>query len=132
MKCCECPKCVSVYLTMYPFVPRSALTKIFGADLFLRVETIPILRELAGLEIKPFECVATRAEIVAALAAAIDKVHAAGEALPPVLDYALRSIPGIRDSVRGSTILSSYGPHRIPQELEKVLTKALNKSPRSL
>jgi len=130
--CCECPKCVSVYLTMYPFVPRSALTKIFGADLFFREETIPILRELAGLEIKPFECVATRAEIVAALGAAIDKVQASGEALPPVLDYALSSIPGVRDSIRGSMILSSYGPHRIPQELENVLTKALNKSPRSL
>ena len=27
---------MSVFLTMYPFLPRSALLKIFGADLFAR------------------------------------------------------------------------------------------------
>src|SRR6059058_6003081 len=82
--CGQCPKCVSVFLTMYPFVPRSALVKIFGVDLFRREETIPILRELAGFEVKPFECVATTAEVLAALALSIAKTNASGDPLPRV------------------------------------------------
>src|SRR5215510_7384487 len=61
--CGQCPKCLSVFLTMYPFVPRSTITKVFGANLFEREDNIPILRELAGFGVKPFECVATSSEI---------------------------------------------------------------------
>ena len=100
---------MSVFLTMYPFVPRSALLKIFGFDLFDREETIPILRELAGFAIKPFECVATTAEIVGAVALSIEKAKASGEPLPRVLEYAAKNIAGVSDSARASTILSSYG-----------------------
>jgi hypothetical protein len=129
--CGQCPKCLSVFLTMYPFAPRSVLAKIFGADLFYREENIPILRELAGLEIKPFECVATTAEIRTALALAIEKVASAGETLPPVLEYARQHVPGLSDAGEASGILSGYGPNRIPQEFESVLTNALKRSPRS-
>jgi UDP-N-acetyl-alpha-D-muramoyl-L-alanyl-L-glutamate epimerase len=130
--CGECPKCVSVFLTMYPFVGRDALVKIFGHDLFHSEKTIPILRELAGFEIKPFECVATTGEIVAALALAITKLRNDSEPLPPVLQYAARHIPGVTDPTTASTLLAAYGPHRIPQEFESFLTKVLNESPRSL
>ena len=119
--CGACPKCVSVFLTMYPFVSAGALKEIFGSDLLYRDETIPILRQLAGMEVKPFECVATRKEIVIALALAIAKTKQAGEPLPPVLDYAARYIPGVLDTSSASTILDSYGPHRIPEELERIL-----------
>jgi hypothetical protein len=105
--------------------------KIFGGDLFTREQSIPILRELAGFETKPFECVATTGEIVAALALAIAKANGEGEPLPLVLDFAARNVPGTADLGRASTILASYGPHRVPQELENFLTKALKKSPRS-
>src|SRR5439155_13217511 len=54
--CGECPKCVSVFLTMYPFTSGAALKEVFGSDLLYRDETIRILRQLAGLEVKPFEC----------------------------------------------------------------------------
>jgi hypothetical protein len=130
--CGQCPKCLSVFLTMYPFVPRSVLLKIFGSDLFAREENIAILRQLAGVEIKPFECVATTAEVAAALALAIAKVQAGGGPLPPLLQWASRNVPGSADMSRAESILRAYGPHRIPQELESFLTKALNKSPRSL
>jgi hypothetical protein len=119
-------------LTLYPFVSRSELLKIFGNDLFAREENIPILRELAGLEIKPFECVATAAEAAAALALSISKAQAGEEPLPPLLQWAVENVPGAAGIRNAEAILSSYGPHRIPQELESFLTKALNKSPRSL
>ena len=130
--CGQCPKCVSVFLTMYPFVGRDALLKIFGRDLFDSDDTIPILRELAGFEIKPFECVATTGEIVAALALAITRLKNNSEPLPPVLQYAVQHIPSVNDITPASALLAAYGPHRIPQEFESFLTKALNESPRSL
>src|SRR5262249_48109820 len=110
--CGKCPKCVSVFVTMYPFVSRSALINIFGADLFYPEEPIPILGELAGLQIKPFECVATTTEILAALRLAIGRVKASGASLPPALEYAVRNIPGVLDNGDESTLLSSYGRHR--------------------
>src|SRR5213594_3569139 len=121
--CGHCPKCASVFLTMYPFVSPEALSKMFGRDLFYSDETIPILRELAGLEIKPFECVATRNEIVAALALAIAKLRNKSEQLPPVLQYAVRHIPGVNETAAASVLLAGYGPHRIPREFEPFLTK---------
>jgi hypothetical protein len=120
-----------VFLTMYPFVPRATLTKVFGADLFYSDAGVPILRKLAGLEIKPFECVATTEEIRAALSLAIAKSTTAGESLPPVLKYAVQQIPGLSESSSASEILASYGPHRIPAEFESLLTHALYDSPRS-
>jgi UDP-N-acetyl-alpha-D-muramoyl-L-alanyl-L-glutamate epimerase len=129
--CGRCPKCLSVFLTTYPFVPRSALVKIFGTDLFETEENITIVRELAGFEVKPFECVATTAEIIGALALSISKVRASEGPLPPVLGWAAENITGTADTSNATAILASYGPHRIPQDLENFLTKALNKSPRS-
>jgi hypothetical protein len=117
---------------MYPFVPRSAITKIFGGNLFERDDNIPILRELAGFEVKPFECVATTAEIIAAVALALAKAKASGESLPALLQWASDNIPGVDDTSHAMAVLGAYGPHRIPQDLESFLTKALNKSPRSL
>jgi hypothetical protein len=129
--CGECPKCLSVFLTIYPFVSRSALVKIFGMDLFDREANIAILRQLAGLEVKPFECVATTSEINTALALSIEKAKAADDSLPSVLAYAAENIPGIKSAAAGP-ILNSFGSHRIPQEFESFLTNALKRSPRSL
>jgi hypothetical protein len=106
--------------------------QIFGQDLFYRQETIPILRELAGFEIKPFECVATTKEILAALSLSIAKAKAAPQALPPVLQYAVEHIPGVNDAQAAAEILDSYGPHRMSTEFESILMKALYESPRSL
>jgi len=113
---------------MYPFLPPATLSKIFGHDLFDSEETIPILCELAGLEIKPFECVATRNEIVAVVALAIAKLRNNSQPLPLVLQYAARHIPGINDTAAASVLLAAYGPHRIPQEFESLLRNALNQS----
>ncbi len=130
--CGQCPKCLSVFLTMYPFVPVPVLVKIFGRNLLDSETAIPIVRELAGLEMKPFECVATVAEITAALALAITKVKNDSQPLPLLLQYAIRHIPGVNETKSASTLLAAYGPDRIPQEFENFLTKALKESPRSL
>ncbi len=123
--CGQCPKCLSVYITMYPFVPQETLTRIFGRDLFQSEDSIPIVRQLTSPETKPFECVGTTREIGAALSLAAKKVKMSGRSLPPVLQLAT-------ENDEAPEILGSYGPHRVPPEFESLLTKALNDSPRSL
>src|SRR5262245_30545690 len=96
--CGECPKCLSVFITMYPFVPKEILVRIFGRDLFESQELTPIVRALAGLETKPFECVGTAGEIAGALSLAVETAKKRGEALPSVLAYAVESIPGVANT----------------------------------
>ena len=111
---------------MYPFISDAALTQVFGSNLFYDDQTIPILRQLAGFEVKPFECVATSKEIIAALALAIAKTKEAGGPLPPVLAYAAQDIPGATGGNSASAIFGSYGRHRIPAEFEKILKLAVD------
>jgi hypothetical protein len=112
-------------------VARERLVQIFGKDLYQSQESIPLVRALAGLETKPFECVGTSGEIVAALSLAIEMAKKTAEALPPVLAYATESIPGVGNTSAVLEILSSYGPHRLSPAFERFMTRALNESPRS-
>jgi hypothetical protein len=55
-------------MILYPFVSKDELLSIFGSDLFEKKELLLILKELIGeKEVKPFECVGTRKEALAAL-----------------------------------------------------------------
>lgn len=61
--CGNCPKCLFVYLTLYPFLKDKDLFKIFGQDIFQNRKLLPVLRGLLGQgSVKPFECVGTKAE----------------------------------------------------------------------
>src|SRR5262249_52480260 len=115
---------LSVFITMYPFVSHEDLIRIFKANLYTLEESIPIIRELAGLEsTKPFECVGTTEEIIAALWLAIDRLQGLGESLPLALRYVSEHVlPRFPDPETAATkILSSYGPHRIPSKVEAML-----------
>jgi hypothetical protein len=111
---------------MYPFVSRNVLVGMFGADLFESPDSIPIIQALTGIDTKPFECVGTREEIVAALALAAEKLKRAGESLPAALHFATQNISGASDIGLASKILASYGPHRIPPEIEGCLRESLS------
>jgi len=66
--CNHCSKCLFVYLILYPFLEQKELELIFKEDLFNKKELLPILKELTGeKKVKPFECVGTRKEVLAAL-----------------------------------------------------------------
>jgi UDP-N-acetyl-alpha-D-muramoyl-L-alanyl-L-glutamate epimerase len=87
--CGACPKCLSVFMTTYPFVSREDTLRIFGRDFFEDSGSIPIIRKLAGLEgFKPFECVSTIEEALASLYLCIQ--HCQQSAIP--LPKALQSI----------------------------------------
>lgn len=58
--CGKCPKCLSVYLYLYPFLGKENLKKIFKKNLFEDKTLIPLMKQMIGKEkFKPFECVGT-------------------------------------------------------------------------
>ncbi len=72
--CCNCPKCLFVYIILSPFLSESELTEIFGEKLLDKESLDLDFRELAGIEEnKPFECVGTRREVLACLKDFADK-----------------------------------------------------------
>lgn len=61
--CGECPKCLFVYTTLYPFLERRRMRKIFGKDLFENKKLLPVMQALIDPQKpKPFECVGTKEE----------------------------------------------------------------------
>jgi len=71
--CGNCPKCLFVYMTLYPFLNKKELLKIFGKDIFETPKgkqasygaskKLSIMKQLLGKEkFKPFECVGTTKE----------------------------------------------------------------------
>ncbi len=72
--CCNCPKCLFVYIILSPFLSESELVEIFGEKLLDKESLDLDFRELAGIEEnKPFECVGTRREVLACLKDYVDK-----------------------------------------------------------
>ncbi|MBF0160749.1 MAG: endonuclease domain-containing protein [Magnetococcales bacterium] len=66
--CGKCPKCLFVYLMMAPHLGESRLHTIFGDNLLADAAQLPTLEALAGVRgHKPFECVGTPEEVLAAL-----------------------------------------------------------------
>jgi len=108
--CGRCPKCVSTFILLYPFLGKRELIGIFGRDLFEDQETVPVLRDLAGLSVhKPFECVGTRQETLVALRLACERANAQGD-VPSVLSYAAREIlPGVRGCHGQVELLDAWG-----------------------
>lgn len=72
--CGECPKCLFVYITLYPFLPQKEMLKIFGKDLYEDEKLLPLMKDLMGEgKLKPFECVGTFAETKIALQLGLQK-----------------------------------------------------------
>ena len=66
--CCNCPKCLFAYIILAPFIDKSTRLQIFGEDLLNKPEMRHFFNQLIGKETtKPFECVGTVEEVVAAL-----------------------------------------------------------------
>ncbi|MDR2974223.1 MAG: hypothetical protein LBV00_05850 [Propionibacteriaceae bacterium] len=66
--CCQCPKCLFVYLVLAAWLPRDTMVDIFGQDILGDPSHEQEYAEILGLEgHKPFECVGEATEARAAL-----------------------------------------------------------------
>lgn len=80
--CCNCAKCLYVYVLLAAFLDDGELTKIFGCNMLEKAELSYMLDGLMlDGEDKPFECVGTKNEVRLSLKMALDK----RKADPPVL-----------------------------------------------
>ncbi len=72
--CCNCPKCLFIYIILSPFLSKEERIKIFGEDLYERKDLLPMFLETTGhSKEKPFECVGTYEEARLAVCQAIKK-----------------------------------------------------------
>ena len=119
--CGRCPKCLFVWTALYPFADRDELLKIFGSDLFAPEGAEEILRALLGLDAsKPFECVGTKEETLAALHLCVEKYKQQGIPLPPALAAIQQTVLVARPDLPGLArrILSSWSnDHHLPAAL---------------
>jgi hypothetical protein len=73
--CGKCSKCLFTWIILSPFIHENKLTEIFGKNLFQDESLINELEQLCGLQdIKPFECVGTRNEVILALDASMERM----------------------------------------------------------
>ncbi len=88
--CAGCPKCLFVFIMLYPFMEKDRLVKIFGANLYEKTALKPTLNALLGFKsTKPLECVGTAKETLAALILAL---HKAKGRTPALLSYFSKTI----------------------------------------
>lgn len=89
--CCNCAKCLFIYIILSPFITKEELVNIFGEDLYENKELLNIFIELLGYsDKKPFECIGTYEEVRFAVSQVINNYN--GE-LPYLLEYYKENYP---------------------------------------
>lgn len=124
--CHKCPKCLFIYVSLYPFVDdRDLTTQIFSSNLFEDEDLIEVALQLLGLgEAKPFECVGSWEETKVAFYLSIKKTLSAGKELPVVLKTVQELVLAneIDMDDRAEAILNAWNSeHALPGDLEEVL-----------
>ena len=86
--CCNCPKCLFIFIILSPYIDIDTLTKVFSSNLLDRTDMEKDFIELLGLSTnKPFECVGTYEEVKYACSMAITKLEKDNKPLPYLLKY---------------------------------------------
>jgi len=125
--CGDCPKCLSTYILLYPFVETKQIVGIFGKDLYEDVLLIDLLDSLVDeTKVKPFECVGTYDELKAGLYLSINKYNSD---LPVLLKRAQEVLK--RDSrewkIVAEGLMSSWDENNnAPENLSQLLKGELN------
>ncbi len=84
--CCNCPKCLFVFIILSPFLSEDKLITIFKENLYERSDLLKTFKQILGYEeTKPFECVGTYEEARYAVSLLISKLPK--ENLPYLLKY---------------------------------------------
>lgn len=124
--CCNCGKCLFVYIILSPFLYKEKLVSIFKEDLFDKKELINIFLELTGNSTtKPFDCVGTIEEVRFALSLIIRNLKEKNETLPYLLDYYEKNY---ELSDLSNNILSRYNEeNNLNSHFEEILRNELKK-----
>lgn len=128
--CGNCPKCLSLFAMLYPFIKEERLLAIFKKNLFENEKLAPLMADLLGEGVaKPFECVGTFTETQAAFYLSLKKIiqeRGAGD-LPVLLKkFKNEYLPKYNNIDKQSKkILNSWdNRHNLAKNLVAVLKKA--------
>jgi len=131
--CGTCPKCLSIFSMIYPFVGAAAASRIFGQDLFKNAALMSLMRELLGqTDCKPFECVGTLKETRAAFYLSLLRAEKEEFAGLPVLLHIFKDeyLGQYRDIKKESQkILTAWNnQNNLPKDQQIELKNALKSS----
>ncbi|MFH2019416.1 MAG: hypothetical protein ABII80_02285 [bacterium] len=124
--CGSCPKCLSTYLMLMPFLGQTQTSAIFGKDALADASLLETYRSLLGkTNHKPFECVSTFEEIILASYLSLSKYSSTS--LPTLLKYFQTSVlPEQKDlSGRTSALLSHFGNNLLKAPYLSILQQTL-------
>ena len=122
--CCNCPKCLFVYIVLSPFLYKDKLVQIFKEDLFEKKELKDIFIELCGYgQKKPFECVGTYEEVKFAISKTIKNLNDENIKLPYLLEYYTRNYELLNTD---KDITKMYNKeNNLPKKYENILRNAI-------
>jgi len=122
--CGKCPKCLFAFMIFYPFIKKDKLIKIFGKNLFTKKELLPLMLELIGeRKFKPFECVGTKRESLAALYLDWEKERKS-KAMPSLLKYFENNILAKHKNLKkeSENIMNSWNnQNNLAKQFEKII-----------
>ena len=121
--CCECSKCLSTFLLLYPFLGEKKIMEIFPKNLFDDESLKSLLFDLTQVgRVKPFECVGTKEELIVALHLSIKKSNQS--TLPKLLKIGKSEIIKKEKNLdlRTDKLLKIWSEENfLPNKLEKIL-----------
>jgi hypothetical protein len=124
--CCECAKCLFVYIILSPFLYRDKLVSIFGKDLYEREEYLETFKELCGFsDNKPFDCVGTYDEANYGIQVTIKKLEEENQKLPYLLEYYKNNY--YNTSIDEDLLIKFNEENNIPDEYKKLLKEEVEK-----
>lgn len=122
--CCNCPKCLFVYIILSPFLYENKLVNIFGEDLFKREDLLKIFIELTGNgATKPFECVGTYEEVCFAISKTISNLEKQNKQLPLLLEYYKNNFK--LSNLEDDLTTRYYSENNLTEEQNKILKEAI-------
>lgn len=125
--CCDCPKCLFVYIILSPFLEECDLVKIFNENLLNKENLLSDFQKLTGIASeKPFECVGSRDEVRCAVTLTSQKYLREGKELPWLLKYYADCCDMEKNPEKYYDFYDSE--NFLPEHFEKLLKGELNVS----
>lgn len=121
--CCNCPKCLFVYIILTPFLSQEELVHIFGENLLEKDSLDLDFRELTGIEEnKPFECVGTRREVLVALKTFVNR--GGKSLLTERYKETIEAAPGELDGMLSEWVSENQVPEHFLEVLKEFMSRA--------
>lgn len=130
--CNQCPKCLFVFMMLFPFLTEEEIKKIFGLNLFTKPDLLPLMKELIGEgKHKPLECVGTAQESLVAFNLAYLKLSQSnpqGKKWPLIKYFIENTLPNYPNINKLSKkVLTDWNKnHNLPSEISNLLKQDLN------